>query len=643
MAMLRGPEHVFELTNAAYLQLIGHRNVIGRTATEALPEIAGQGFFELLDRVYATGEAYVGANMPVALQRTPDGPTEQRFVDLVYQPITDVTGAVTGIFVEGADVTERVRADVELRKSEERFRELIERAPEKMWVNQPDGSVAYFNAAWRDYTGHPVVPEGLSWVEAIHPDDRARIIECRSQGVEAGEAYEVEVRIRRTGDDAWRWHVGRVAPVRRDGTIFAWVGMAADIDDARRAQEQMRDLNATLESRVAERTAELEAAHDQLRQSQKMEAIGQLTGGLAHDLNNMLTIVTGNMDMARRSLASGDEPRAHRAIANAIRGAESASGLTRRLLAFARRQPLAPKTIDAGELVDGMSELLARALGETVTLGVTNEPGLRPIYVDPHQIENAVLNLAVNSKDAMPGGGTLTITTANVRVAGRQAMELELAPGAYVTVSVSDTGAGMPADVVARAFEPFYTTKEQGKGTGLGLSMVYGFAKQSGGSVAIESRPGNGTTVRLFFPAVEWGAVGVSTGDGVATEERPGSETILLVEDQEDVADLAESILVDAGYRVLRAATGEEALRRLDEAPDVDLIFSDVVMPGEVSGIALAHEARRRRPGMKVLLTSGYTAEPLARTDFPVLNKPYRRGDLLAYVREVLDPSATST
>ncbi len=570
----------------------------------------------------------------------PTAAGEPRWWDVAVTAIAGEGGAPAGLLVVSRDITDQRRADDALRESEGRFRELVERAPEKMWVNQPDGSVAYFNAAWRDYTGQPRVPEGLSWAQAIHPDDRTRLAECRAGGVATGEAYELEVRIRRESDGAWRWHVGRVAPVRSDGRIFAWVGMAADIDDVRRAQHTLSELNASLESRVIERTEELQNAHEQLRQSQKMEAIGQLTGGLAHDLNNMLTVITGNMDMARRNLAAGDEARVQRAITNALKGAEGAGALTRRLLAFARRQPLSPKTVSAADLIDGMSDLLARALGETVLLRVHSTPDLHAISVDPDQLENAILNLAVNARDAMPAGGSLTIAAANVAIDRAAARQLELVPGDHVEVAVTDTGMGMPAEVVARVFEPFYTTKEQGKGTGLGLSMVYGFTKQSEGSVAIDSRSGEGTTVRLFFPAKERA---IAESSEHPPPERRGSETILLVEDQEEVADLAESILADAGYRVLRASTGDEAMKRFDDWGSFDLLFTDVVMPGTLSGVALAREMRRRRPDVPVLVTSGYSAESIQRAaEFPMLGKPYRRGDLLARVRQVLDGTTTA-
>lgn len=636
MALLRGPDHIFELTNQAYLQLIGHRDVIGRPVREALPEVEGQGFFELLDGVIRTGEPFAGTALAVELQRTRTGPTERRYVDLIYQPIVDEAGQTSGIFVQGADVTDRVDAEHEVRESEARFRELIEHAPDKMWVNQPDGSVAYFNAAWRSYTGHPVTPPDLSWVETFHPEDRQPLIERRTSGIARQEAYVVEARMRRLSDGTWRWHVCRVAPVRRNGEIFGWVGMATDIDDVRRAQQALAELNLTLESRVEERTAALNAAHEQLRQSQKMEAIGQLTGGLAHDLNNMLTVVSGNLDMARLSLARADEGRTQRSIANAMRGAESAAALTSRLLAFARRQPLAPRSLDASDLVGGMSDLLMRSLGERISLTVEPSPSAAMILVDAHALENAILNLVVNARDAMPDGGRLMIATRVTRLAGRSARDLDLEPGPYVELTIADTGPGMSDDVLKRVFDPFFTTKEQGKGTGLGLSMVYGFAKQSGGAVQIDSAPGEGTIVRMLFPQVD-DELPMPVKD-LAFAERRGSEHILLVEDQDDVAELATAMLHDAGYNVVRAASGEEALARFDELHNIDLIFSDVVMPGDVSGITLAREMQRRQPGLKVLLTTGYSSESIELAkEFSFLSKPYRRDDLLARIRALLD------
>jgi PAS domain S-box-containing protein len=637
MAMLRGPEHRFELTNASYVQLIGHRDVVGKTVREALPDIEGQGFYELLDRVFQTGEAFVGNGLSVELQARPNGPVERRFVDLVYQPIFADDGTVSGIFAQGNDVTARVAAEAELRESEAQFRRLIEHAPDKMWVNHADGTVSYFNQSWRDYTGHPLTPAGLSWTEAFHPDDRAALVDIRTRSIAAGIGYTVEARMLRHEDSSWRWHVCRVAPVRRGDEIVAWVGMAADVDDLRSAQHQLAALNRTLESRVAERTSDLHAVHEQLRQSQKMEAIGQLTGGLAHDLNNMLTVVSGNLDLARRSLSGGDEARAARCMGQAIRGAESAAALTKRLLAFARRQPLEPKLLDATALVGDMTELLRRSLGETISLDVEADGFPLAIRADSHALENAILNLAVNARDAMTTGGRLSIAVSGRKLDEAAAGALELEAGDHVEVAVSDTGYGMDSTTLARALDPFFTTKEQGKGTGLGLSMVYGFVKQSHGAISIDSRVGEGTTVRLLFPRVH-GAEALEAGDALAEPGRKGSETILIVEDQEDVAELAATILSDAGYQVITCASGEEALARFDDLPEVSLVFSDVVMPGNVSGTVLAREMRKRRPGIKILLTTGYSAESIERSgEFDYLGKPYRLTELLERVGAALE------
>lgn len=637
MALLRGPEHRFELTNPAYRQLIGHRDVLGKTVREALPDLEGQGFFEILDQVFESGKAFVAEGLAVDLQHHPGAPTERRFVDLVYQPIVDDAGKVSGIFAQGSDVTARILAEADLRESEAQFRRLIEHAPDKMWVSQPDGAIAYSNAAWRSYTGQSVTPSGLEWTEAFHADDRAALAETRRRSVEAGIGYTVECRIRRQEDGLWRWHMCRVAPVKRGDDISAWVGMAADVHDLRETQDELASLNRTLESRVIERTEALASAHEQLRQSQKMEAIGQLTGGLAHDLNNMLTVVSGNLDLARRNVGREDTLRLSRSIEHAIKGAESAAALTKRLLAFARRQPLAPRILDAGQLVRDMTDLLRRALGERIALSVHVDDDLPPIHVDGNALENAILNLAVNARDAMADGGELSLALEQRVLERPEARALDVSPGTYVEVSVRDTGDGMPADVLARAFDPFFTTKEQGKGTGLGLSMVYGFVKQSLGSVAIESTEGVGTTVRLLFPQSDR----PSTDDedaGSDAEGRGGSETIFIVEDQDDVAELAATILAEAGYNVIRAPSGEEAMAMLDDLPEIALLFSDVVMPGNVSGIMLAREMRRRRPGIRILLTTGYSAEAIERAgEFDYLGKPYRLSELLDRVGQSLE------
>jgi PAS domain S-box-containing protein len=416
-----------------------------------------------------------------------------------------------------------------------------------------------------------------------------------------------------------------------------------DVSDRRRAQERLRELNATLEARVDERTRELLAAEEALRQAQKMEAVGQLTGGIAHDFNNLLTIVTGNVDMARRALGNAELGRAARALENALKGAERAASLTQRLLAFSRRQPLAPKPISVDRLVSGMAELLHRALGETVSLETVTTPGLWRVEADPNQLESALLNLAVNARDAMPRGGKLLLETANVHLDQQYAaVHAEVAPGNYVVIAMTDTGCGMSRETLARVFDPFFTTKEVGKGTGLGLSMVYGFVKQSGGHIKIYSEPGEGTTVKIYLPRLMSGEVVEEERSAPPVDRAKRGLTILVVEDDDDLRGYTVEILRELGYRVLEAHDGPAALRLL-ERPElvVDLLFTDVVMPA-MSGRELADKTREMRPGLKVLYTSGYTRNAIVhggRLDLGVemIAKPFSYNGLAEKISDMLD------
>ena len=389
-----------------------------------------------------------------------------------------------------------------------------------------------------------------------------------------------------------------------------WGAVLTIRDDTARwtAETKLRELNAHLEERVAEAVREREQLGEALRQAQKMEAVGQLTGGIAHDFNNLLTIVTGNIDMLKRSIGEQDDPRMLRYVDNALKGAERAAALTQRLLAFSRRQPLAPKPVNVDRLVAGMQDLLARSLGEMVELEVVASGRLWTVEADPNQLESALVNLAVNARDAMEGGGRLTIETANVRLdEGYAARHAEVAAGQYVVIAVTDTGSGMERGVLERVFEPFFTTKPVDKGTGLGLSMVYGFVKQSGGHIKLYSEPGEGTTVKIYLPRHH----GPATEEDTAEEHTPRAdrerrETLLVVEDDDDVRAYSVELLRELGYHVLEAHDGPSALRLLERhARPLDLLFTDVVMPG-MSGRELADAARARQPGLKVLFTTGY-------------------------------------
>jgi signal transduction histidine kinase/CheY-like chemotaxis protein len=420
---------------------------------------------------------------------------------------------------------------------------------------------------------------------------------------------------------------------KKDGTEFP---MELAIGEARAAGRRIftgfiRDL--TSRHRIEE----------ELRQAHKMEAVGQLTGGIAHDFNNLLTVISGNLEMIERRLT---DDRARALLREAQSAAEDGAKLTAQLLAFGRKQPLNAKRADIGQLVSRFSDLLRRALGETIELRmiVSGSPG--PALVDASQLQNALLNLALNARDAMPRGGRLTVEISAAKLDSDYAsMYPEVRTGSYVLISITDTGVGMSSEVRKRAFEPFFTTKGVGAGTGLGLSMVYGFTKQSGGHVQLYSEVGQGTSVRLFLPVAEAAPAEMSTGPAAAHEPPPslpgGSETILVVEDDARVRRVAVARLEDMNYRVLQAENAAAALRMLAAHPEVALLFTDIVMPGGMSGDELAREARRLMPDLKIILTSGFAEPSVAVRELAAeaswLKKPYSAMELAVRIRELLD------
>jgi PAS domain S-box-containing protein len=389
---------------------------------------------------------------------------------------------------------------------------------------------------------------------------------------------------------------------------------------------------------VLEDVTERRGVERQLQQALRMEAVGQLTSGIAHDFNNLLGIVVGNLDLAAERLAA--DPKTRELIESALQGALRGAELVQRLLAFSRRQPLAPQAIDLNERLPELTALLQRTLGQSIEVVARPAPSLWPAVADPAQLENALLNLAINARDAMPNGGALTIETANTSLDENYAAQNpEAAPGDYVSVAVSDTGTGMPPDVIERAFEPFFTTKEVGKGSGLGLAMIHGFVKQSRGHVKIYSEVGHGTTVKIYLPRAD------RAPTAPAAEERRddaprGHESILVVEDNPEIRTVAERLLTELGYRVRMAENGPAALAILDAGDAFDLLFTDIVMPGGLSGYDVAAEARKRRPGLKVLFTTGFAEASLRNgkhADADVVGKPYRKSELARAIRRALD------
>jgi signal transduction histidine kinase len=467
--------------------------------------------------------------------------------------------------------------------------------------------------------------------------DRARVVLARML---AEERRLLAVR-ESAAQQTYRWAVGGIAAAILITLALGWLTLL----DASRQFAVARDAENVARAayqRTLDEVARRERLESQLRQSQKMEAVGQLTGGIAHDFNNMLAVVIGNLNLLRRRLLRGEADNT-RFIDGALEGAERAATLTHRLLAFSRQQPLAPQLIEPNKLISGISEMLRRTLGENIAVETVLAGGLWRTHADPGQLENAIVNLAVNSRDAMPDGGKLTIETANASLDEAYAAEhVDVPAGQYVLLAVSDTGQGMPADVVAKAFEPFFTTKGVGKGTGLGLSQVLGFVRQSGGHVKIYSEPGHGTTIKIYLPRF-MGMADETPAIAPIEAAPPGQrhEVVLVVEDEERMLQVSCDAFRELGYTVLQAGGPIAALRVIDAHPEITLLFTDVVMP-EMNGRQLAREAVLRLPKLKVVFTTGFSRNAVIHNgvldqDVNFISKPFTIEQLAAKARGVLD------
>jgi PAS domain S-box-containing protein len=969
MSMKYGPDHRAEIANPAYYRLMGARDIVGRPVSEAFPELVGQGFKELLDKAYSTGETQYATTAPLKIQRIMGQPLEERFVDFVYQPIRDENGQIIGIFAQGNDVTDRVAAERLAHENDANFQAVTRIMPNHLWTAQPDGSVDWVNERATEYFGIPDLrTDAERWLETVHPDDRARSGAAYLTAIQTGTPYETEFRARRH-DGAYRWFLARAIPVRdADGAIVRWVGTNTDIhdrklaedanmldrdrfwqlsqdllvvcdfqgaitavnpavtrilgweqdefvghdiltfihpEDVERSRSQLGDLTqghpmlgfenrfrgkngdyrviawagvpeagrihsigrdmteehaarrererswtlspvikviATAEGRMlavnpawtkllgwteaesvgrhandflapegleqglrglkqlglghtmvdyetvsqtksGERrriswttmpeggilyafgrdvTAEREAAEalaasradrdriwnttndlmavagqdgylksvnpawsrllgydeatllgrpfldfiaeadrsrvlagmgqlergegltefevrlahadgqtsliawnaepqgdtfyvvgrnvteqrrveEALRQSQKMEAVGQLTGGIAHDFNNLLQGITGSLDLLESRLAQGRLSDLSRFITGAMAAANRAAALTHRLLAFSRRQPLDPKPVSANPLIASMEDLLRRTMGEQIELDLILAPDLWPTLCDPHQLENAVLNLAINGRDAMPAGGTLTIETGNCDLDERSSFwSRDMRPGAYVCITVTDTGIGMTEETIEKAFEPFFTTKPIGQGTGLGLSMIYGFVRQSEGYTKIFSQLARGTSLKLFLPRYS-GALALEEPRDPGPEAPLASEgeTVLVIEDEPVVRGLIVEVVADLGFAALEATDGLSGLEVLQSRQKIDLLISDVGLPG-MNGRQLADAARQLRPGLKVIFMTGYaevaaSAQGFLEPGMALITKPFAMAELAAKIRATVE------
>ena len=591
---------------------LGTRHYHGKTIRDVYDPTYAASIVEMDRKVVDTGEPILQeVRMP------PD--VEYEWALLVKFPIRDEDGNIIGIGGFDIDRTKQKHAELALANSEaqrqanqQRFQRIFDLVQEGIWIHI-DGKVQFANPAAARLFGAKSPEEliGMPIFNVFHPDDRQRAMERTKSLKETLQPLPL-TEMRLVGLDG-KTRIGELqaAPFIQDGVLHVI--------------SSGRDVTA------------LRDAESRLHQAQKMDAVGQLTGGVAHDFNNLLTVIIGALDLEPERIPAEMRP----ALEQALRAAERGAALTHRLLAFSRQQMLVTRSVDFNRLVGDMDQLLRRTLGEHVEIELKLAADLWPALADSGQVENSLLNLAINARDAMPEGGKLTIETGNVHLdddyAGNNA---EVTPGDYVMMTVTDTGTGMPPDVLAHVFEPFFTTKEVGKGTGLGLSMIYGFAKQSGGHAKIYSEVGHGTTVRLYLPRLT--NQSKAEAAAVAPPRKGGGETILVVEDNPDVRHLVLRQLRDLGYEVIEAANGPQALKILDDGATIDLLFTDVVMPGGMTGRQLAEAAKTRRPNLKTLFTSGYTEDSILRLGkldpgVRLLSKPYRKLELATRIREALD------
>ncbi len=568
-----------------------------------------------------------------------------------------------------AAAVDRLRIIDEMRGGEERLRLALEAGRLGSWDLDLASGATTSTPRTMQIFGYDEPPPGWGYdaiLDHVLPQDRKSVVGLLRRAVDTRTEWQFECRIRRAGDGEIRWieAQGRTAGAHCGGPPTHLLGIIADITIRKTTGAALRRYHDKLEAMVAERTHELVEAHERLRvaaeererveaalrQSTKMEAVGQLTGGLAHDFNNLLAGISGSLELIRARAAQGRTAELDRYIEAALTSAGRAASLTHRLLAFARRQTLDPKPTHVNQLVRGMEELFRRTLGPGIRLEIRLADDLGPILCDPNQLESALLNLVINARDAMPDGGNLVIETANTTMPDRRGMPKEVLPtnvppGDYMTLSVTDTGTGMSPEVLTRAFDPFFTTKPLGQGTGLGLSMTYGFVQQSGGQVGLRSENGQGTRVTIQLPrhleAMDAAAELHAAASGLL--EVPANSVVLVVEDEPPVRMVVVDVLSDLGYTVLEASDGRSGLHIVESKTQIDLLLTDVGLPGGMNGRQLADAARQMRPALKVLFITGYaagagTTNTMLDDGMQVLTKPFRMQALAARVQGIIGP-----
>ncbi|MGZ8998702.1 MAG: response regulator, partial [Allosphingosinicella sp.] len=570
---------------------------------------------------------------------------ESVWLTACYNPIVDEAGQVVGLFgVVTAVVNEGTERS--LRESEERFRLIADSAPALIWVTQLDRKRNFVNRAYVDFLGISYEQAvDFDWRSIIHPDDQDRILAESIAGEMSLKPFVLESRYRR-GDDEWRW-VKSISQPRwgAGGEHLGFIGVAHDITEAKLAEQGLRDMNETLEGRVRERTRELEQALEQLRaeaaereraeqalrQAQKMEAVGQLTGGIAHDFNNLLTPVIGGLEIISRNL---EDPRLKRIADTTLESSRRGAKLTTQLLTFSRLQRIQMAPVEVNRVITQLRDILHHTIGPDVTISTRLGKFSQLAQCDENQLENAILNLAINARDAMPEGGRLTISTELREIEG----EGDVRDGAFVEITVQDSGDGMSPEVLARATEPFFSTKPLGKGTGLGLAQVYGIARQSGGTLRIESRSGEGTRVSILLPTAETGSAEAARLVEAVAEPRSKAGKVFLVDDDPDVRAFLTDLLDELGHEVLAFAGGADALEALGQCVP-DLLLIDFAMPG-MNGAQLAAEVKALHPNLPFAFITGFAESDQLETAMadgaPVLRKPFGMDEVVRTVASLV-------
>ena len=647
MAVIAGPDLRFFLANRAYLDSIGEDDVVGKSFGEVFPEAEYPGAAAPIEQVIRTGESQAAQGVPVTLPARRGRPARELVIDYVIQPIVE-NGQTLGVFISGNDVTARHLAERQLRESEERFRLIADSAPVPMWVSNPDRTRSFVNRAYVEFVGLDYeAASRLDWRTILHPDDHDRIVRESIAGEASLKPFTLEARYRGR-DGNWRWIRSTSQPRwGPDYAVNGFIGVAHDVTAAKEAEAALRELNETLERRVEERTADLQAAlerlqqevadreraEEALRQSQKMEAVGQLTGGIAHDFNNLLTPIIGGLELITRRI---DDERLKRIAQAALESGQRGAKLATQLLAFSRLQRITMAPVAVNRVIEEMGRILHHSIGPRIEIEYELSDQVGHALCDANQLENAVLNLAINARDAMPDGGCLAISTG----LHDEPQGPDLAGGTYVCISVRDNGHGMAPDVLARALEPFFSTKPVGKGTGLGLAQVYGIAQQSGGTVRIDSQIGAGTKVHLLLPRVQ-PADPARAAEPAGPEHVPGPGTraeILVVDDDPDVRSFLTHALVELGHQVVACDCAEAGLEQLARGrPDLALI--DFAMPG-MNGAQLATAAKQLHPQLRIAFVTGYAEtgqlEAAVGPDAAVLRKPFTIDQLAEIIERQL-------